>query len=703
MKKVIYTLLIYITTFLPCFSQHVHNIIPAPVDITTGTNVSTIGLNLKWNSNLSTEQLNFYKDYFNEMLLLQGIKHKRGKIKTINAFVDSLYKKDNPDFYSVSFDDDKNIKIKSNSNKGIFYALQTISQLVCSDDGKICIASVNDYPRLPYRGLMIDCSRHFWDKTFILRQIDLMSKYKFTHLNLHLTDAGGWRIESKKYPVLTEKAAFRTVSDWNDWWVNGTDRKYANQPTDYPENAYNFPHSQPYGGYYTQDELRDIVDYAAKRHIVIVPEIEMPGHSEEVLAALPYLQCQNTKTPSGAFCVGNEETFDFLENVLDEIMDVFPSEYIHIGGDECSREQWEKCDKCQQRMAEEGLNSSVELQSYLTERIERYINLHGRKLLGWDEILEGYLAPNAVVMSWRGTEGGLKAANMGHDVVMTPGGYCYLDAYQDAPAMEPRAFGGYTPLEKTYGFEPVPDEIRGTNKEKHIIGVQGNLWTEMMETPSHAEYMIWPRALAIAEIGWSQAHDDYADFRRRASAATEQMKTQGYNPFLLSQERGQREESKHTISHEAIGKKVVYAAPYADVYKAAGDNSLVDGLSGNWSYGDGRWQGFITKKGFELTIDMENITEINDISINFMQFSGPEIFAPAHVEMLISSDGNNFTTIYERNYPVSRDNDYFIRNETWVGNTNARYIKVKASAGKYGGWIFTDEVFVNTKNDERED
>ena len=695
MKHFFITVLLAIF-FVPAFSQV--SIIPQPADITTGCCQYGIDKNVRIKSNLSKSDARFTEKYLKEELRRIGAMTGKGEIRRINIRVsESVGNGAHPDYYEIENTDGKSIDIAAVSPRAAFYAVQTMLQLF-NDNGQACSASIKDYPRFPYRGLMIDCSRHVWDKEFLLKQIDAMARYKFTHLHLHLTDAGGWRVESIKYPQLTQKGAYRTASDWNTWWVDGTNRKYAEMPDGNGIAAkHNSPNSVPYGGYYTQDELREIVSYAAERHITVIPEIEMPGHSEEVIYALPHLSCEGKPYSSGEFCVGNEQTFEFLETILMEVMDIFPSEYIHIGGDETSRKSWETCEKCQQRMKEEGLSTTAELQSYLTERIERFLNSHGRKLMGWDEILEGYLAPNATVMSWRGTDGGLKASKMNHHVVMSPGGYCYLDAYQDAPATQPRAFGGYTPVERTYGFEPVPDEIRGTEYEKYIDGIQGNMWTEMIETPEHAEYMLWARALAIAEIGWSQKHDNYEDFRRRAIHATDDLYSRGYNAFRLSQEIGARKESKEKTMHEAVGMPVKYIAPYADVYKAAGEGSLTDGLSGDWAYGDGHWQGFITRKGFDIIVDMQEEKEIRDITVNFMQFAGPEIFAPANVEYYLSADGENFEPVYQKTYEVSRNPDYFIRSEQWKGNKKARYVRACAKAGKYGGWIFTDEIIINNK------
>ena len=527
---------------------------------------------------------------------------------------------------------------------------------------------------------MLDCSRHFWTKEFILKQIDAMAAVKLNRLHLHLTDAAGWRIEIKRYPQLTQRGAWRTESDWDKWWVFGK-REYT-EP------------GQGYGGFYTQQDLRDIVAYAAQRHITVIPEVEMPGHSEEVCFALPEVSCTGQPYGSGDLCVGKERTFQVLQDILDEVMDIFPSEYIHIGGDEASRKAWETCPDCQRRMREEHLSTTAELQSYLTERIERYLNAHGRQLLGWDEILEGKLAPNATVMSWRGTEGGLKAVHMGHKVVMTPGSYCYLDSYQDAPMTQPKAFGGYNPLEHVYSYDPVPDSLKGSPAEKLFLGVQGNVWTEMIPTPEQYEFMIYPRILALAEIGWSKEKALYADFRLRAMAVNDGLRAKGYHAFDLHQEVGRREESRQPIQHLAVGAKVRYIGPYHEAYKASGDNALVDGMRGNWQFSDGRWQGFISRNRFDVVIDLGEVKPVSEVSAHFMQFAGPEIFSPASVAVSVSADDADYQMLYEQNFEVDASKPYFIQPYGWKGSTQARYIRFKATSGQYGGWLFTDEVVV---------
>jgi hexosaminidase len=300
-----------------------------------------------------------------------------------------------------------------------------------------------------------------------------MALYKMNRMHIHLTDAAGWRMEIEAYPKLTSFAAWRPQQKWKDWWYG--DRLYVEEGS---EGAY--------GGYYTKNQMRELVEYARQRHIEVIPEIEMPGHSEEVLAAYPELSCKGTAYSQGEFCVGNEETFRFLETVLEEVMEVFPSEMIHIGGDEANKAHWKECPKCQQRMQAEGLADVDELQSYLIKRIARFVESKGRRIVGWDEILDGGLAQGATVMSWRGEEGGIEAMRMGHDVIMTPGRYCYLDHTQDAPFKEPESIGGYLPLDSVYVYNPAS---RTMDLPGRLLGIQGNLWSEYVVTDSHAEYM----------------------------------------------------------------------------------------------------------------------------------------------------------------------------------------------------------------------
>jgi beta-L-N-acetylhexosaminidase len=575
----------------------------------------------------------------------------------------------------------KGVRLSANTETGIFYGLQTLLQLLNNGDNKTLPAlMINDSPRFPYRGLHLDVSRHFFDKEFVKKQLNAMAYFKMNRLHWHLTDGAGWRIEIKKYPRLTSFAAWRPFDKLNDWWVEG--RTFCEQ--DDPRAV---------GGYYTQDDIREVVAYAAERHITIIPEIEMPGHSEEVLATYPELSCSGKPYVNADFCIGTEKTFEFLENVLFEVIDLFPSEYIHIGGDEASKSSWNTCPRCQKRMADEHLNSVEELQSYMIHRIEKFLNDHGRKIIGWDEIIEGGLSPTATVMSWRGEEGGIKAVKAGNQAIMTPGKYCYLDAFQDAPNTQPVAIGGYLTLEKVYSFEPVPDSL-STKEAKLILGVQGNVWTEHIPTPEHYEYMIYPRILALAEIGWSPSEvKKWDNFHTRALQAVNILREQGYNPFPLEKEIGDKPESYQKVNHLAIGKKVTYANPYSSHYAAQGEKTLVDGVRGGWMYNDDRWQGFIDCD-FDVTIDLGKETDIKQVCAEFIQLKGPYVWLPKQVIISSSVDGEHYDTLATVDNDISPDIETLQFKEFgWEGNAKARYIRYKAlSNGIDGGWLFTDEI-----------
>ena len=395
------------------------------------------------------------------------------------------------------------ISLSAPNPAGLFYGSVTLLQLLDEGErlgrsGSVPAVNISDSPRFSWRGMHLDVGRHFFPVDFVKRYIDLIAMHKMNRFHWHLTEDHGWRIEIKKYPKLTEIGAWRKeslVGHYND-------------------KPHRFDGLR-YGGFYTQDEIRDVVDYATARFITVVPEIEMPGHSEAALAAYPELGCTDGPFEvekvwgihEDVYCAGKETTFEFLQNVLTEVMALFPSTYIHIGGDECPKTRWKAHDLDQKRMKEENLKDEHELQSYFVKRIERFLSSHNRRLVGWDEILEGGLPPAATVMSWRGYEGGIKAANSGHDVIMTPTSYCYFDYYQSKDKeSEPLAIGGFLPLEKVYLFEPIPPEI-DLEKAHHILGGQGNVWTEYIKTESHLEYMAMPRMSAMAEVLWSSKSD----------------------------------------------------------------------------------------------------------------------------------------------------------------------------------------------------
>ncbi|GGK23989.1 beta-hexosaminidase [Yeosuana aromativorans] len=485
------------------------------------------------------------------------------------------------------------ITITAKDNSGFAYALETIRQLlpvaiesndvVSNTEWIIPTLVIKDQPRFQYRGLMLDVSRHFFGTDYIKKTIDRLAMLKMNVLHLHLVDDQGWRIEIKKYPKLTEVGAYR----------NGT--IVGHFPGSENDNKRD-------GGFYTQEQIKDIVAYATKKGITIVPEIELPGHSSAAIAAYPYLSCfpdEPTEVPNGMmskkskeqqenghpkivqeswgifkdiYCAGKEDTFTFLEDVLSEVLPLFPSKYIHVGGDEAIKPHWKTCPNCQKRMKEEGLKDEHELQSYFVERIEKFVNSKGKKIIGWDEILEGGLAPQATVMSWRGTKGGIEAAEQGHDVIMTPGTHCYFDYYQGPQNEEPLAIGGYIPISKVYEFDPVVDTM--TPKEaKFVLGGQANLWSEYIPTTEQSEYMIFPRLTAMAEALWSPKElRDWNDFSNRLETMFKRFDYLGIN-YAKSM---YSIISKETV--DANNKKVYVSLkselPNADIRYVLGDSPL---------------------------------------------------------------------------------------------------------------------------------
>lgn len=410
------------------------------------------------------------------------------------------------------------VEITASTAQGLFYGMQSFLQLLPAEIESLTPVSgvnwsaqaveIDDAPRFQYRGMMLDATRHFSSVADVKRHIDILAMFKINVLHWHLTDDQLWTVEIKKYPKLTEIGSNRLEG----------------------EGTY-------HQGFYTQEDMKEVVAYASERFVEVIPEIEMPGHGLAALSGYPELSCTGGPfairnvwgVEADVFCAGNEDTFKFLEDVLTEIIPIFPSEYIHIGGDECPKDRWNVCPKCKARMKAEKLKDSHELQSYFVKRMEKFINSKGKKIIGWDEILEGGAAPNATIMSWRGEAGGIAAANAEHDVIMTPNTYVYLDYYQGSPAVEPMSIGGYLPLEKTYSFNPIPSDI-AEDKAHHVIGAQGNVWAEYLYEPKSKEYMAYPRMLAVAEIGWSpQSKKDFADFSRRINNAYVRMDAYGVN------------------------------------------------------------------------------------------------------------------------------------------------------------------------------
>ncbi len=615
-------------------------------------------------------------------------------------------------------------------------------QLLQPDAKAIACAEIRDLPRLGYRGMHLDVSRNFFPVDFIKKYIDLMAIYKFNTFHWHLTDNAGWRLQIKAHPELTAKAAFRTHLTRKEWWSSG--RKFASEGD---PNAY--------GGYYTQEEAREVVAYAAQRGITVIPEIEMPGHSDEVLAVYPQLACSGLPYQNGELCIGNPQTFSLMEDVMKEVIGIFPSTYIHVGGDEAEAKAWKGCPKCQALMKEKGLANEHELQAYLIKHMEQFLKEHGRKLIGWDEIVDGGLPADATVMNWRGESYGIKAIEQNHDVVMAPSD-TYFDYYQSNPATQPEAIGGYLPLQRVYAIEPIPAAL-SAQQGKHVLGIQGNLWTEFMPTTYQVEYMAFPRAIALSEVAWSakekKSFDDFQrrlqlhyrllqrcnvnyyrpsnavtitalpDYERRQDQITftsEQYQpeirytTDGSAPTATSQlyERPFYTSGRTVVKavifkngqlqgqaacdtanyHLAIGKKVTFNTPWSSAYPAQKEQTLTNGIAGTITYRDKQWLGYL--KDLDVTVDMEGVQPISSVAIRFMQQPGPGVFFPSYVELLVSDDGKTFTSVTkEVNTTPTSDPALRFKSFTFdCGKLNARYIRLFAP--KVAGFMFADEVVV---------
>jgi hexosaminidase len=645
----------------------------------------------------------------------------------------------------------RKIELSAHQPAGLFRGVQTLFQLmphtiygeilVDNIDWKVPRVIIYDKPRYAWRGMHLDVSRHFFPKEFILRYIDMIAMHKMNVFHWHLTDDNGWRIEIEKYPKLTEIGA---------WHVDREDMPWREvTPPEPGEEA-------TYGGFYTKDEVREVVQYAAIRHITVLPEIEMPGHTSEVLAAYPELSCTGgpfyvqpgSYWPNiDIFCAGNEQTFEFLEGVLDEVIELFPIEYVHIGGDEATKTNWENCKKCQKRIKDEGLANEHELQSWFIKRMEKYLNSEGKKLIGWDEILEGGLAPEATVMSWRGFDGGIESARQGHDVVMSPVSHCYFDYYQANPDFEPVAIGGFTTLKMVYGFDPTPP-VLNTKEAKHILGGQGNVWTEYIPTPEHAEYMSTPRMTALAEVLWSPKEKlDWDSFRERLNYQFDRFDAMGINysegsyavdfvtdfdeeqnQFVVKMESEQYKpdirftidgndptpesqvytdpltinttttikagifedgklketfSEKTIVFHQGLGAKVKYKSEPNFRYPGQGEQTLVDGLKGTKNHRTGLWQGF-QGDDLEITIDLGSVKPISRVSATFFQRERSWIFLPKKFEVSYSEDGDSYSRVKTLDNPIPPKTDGAFIEEFGFDLTNANARFVKVKASNLG-------------------
>lgn len=645
---------------------------------------------------------------------------------------------ENPEAYLLEVNEDQ-VTITGSSAAGVFYGIQTLRKsLPVAKDAQVVLppVRVNDAPRFAYRGMMLDVCRHFFSLDSVKRYIDMLALHNINRFHWHLTDDQGWRIEIKKYPQLTQIGSQRkeTVIGRNSGKYDGI----------------------PYGGYYTQEEAREIVAYAKDRYITVIPEFEMPGHMQGVLAAFPELGCTGGPydvwtqwgVSEDVICAGNDKSLELIKDVLAELIEIFPSEYIHVGGDECPKTRWEKCPKCQAKIRQLGLKDDKEhtaeqrLQSYIITEAEKFLNAHGRKIIGWDEILEGGVAPNATVMAWRGAGEGVKAAKMRHDVIMVPTTYFYFDYYQtNILDEEPLAIGGYVPIEKVYSFEPYQKELTA-EENKHIIGLQANLWTEYITSFRHVEYMVLPRMAALSEIQWTQPQfKDYGDFLERMPKMFDIYDIYGYNyarhlfdvkanflpdtvagtltvtlstldganiHYTLDGTKPSANSPKYTgpltlkenctfkaAAIRPAGSSRVYTAeinlnkaslkpiallqPLKAPYIFNGALNLVDGLTGDANYKTGRWIAFYGND-MEAVIDFKQPTEISSVEIHTCVEKGDWVFDARGFSVAVSDDGKNFTAVASEDYLVATPDspNGVLAHKLTFEPRNARYLKVVA-------------------------
>ena len=652
--------------------------------------------------------------------------------------------------YSLDIDPSK-IIIKASSAAGFYYAVQSLKQLlpiavygdkesVSVEKWEVPCAHIDDAPRFSYRGMHLDVARHFFSVDEVKRYIDLLAMHKLNVFHWHLTDDQGWRIEIKKYPKLTEI---------------GSIRKYT-----MVEKNFDQYDNTPYGGYYTQDQIRDIVNYAKERFITIIPEVDLPGHMVAALASYPSLGCTGGPyevqgvwgVHPDVLCAGKEETYEFVTDVLSEVIELFPSRYIHIGGDECPKDRCKKCPLCQARIRKLGLKTDKEhtaeerLQSYFMTRVEKFLNENNRQIIGWDEILEGGAAPNATVMSWRGTDGGVQAAKLRHNVVMTPNTYLYFDYYQSEDTQtEPLAIGSYVPLERVYDFEPVPDTLDNDSK-KYILGAQANLWTEYISDFKQVEYMLLPRLDALSEVQWTQPENkNWVNFLDRLQHNIQVYDLKGYNygkhifginpeyriipekhcievtlrtqgdapvyytldgtvptekstrytqPIELTENTdlkaivvrpGMKTNmfEKEYVFNKATARKIMLNSAPNDRYTFKGGQTLVDGMIGDIGFATGRWIGF-SPGDLDAVIDLGETTFISKVELGILFDKDNWIFPSDHISVLVSQDGVKYNSVADTVLVLP---DQSVKNSRMIQGVtfdpvNTRYVKIKANSVK---------------------
>ena len=756
MKRISFNLMgvlciLFSTCFYACSEKRTLNsdyeIIPKPLDVNCKGDASFLlkdGVAVIYPENNQKMQDNaeFLVDYVEKQTGVKLTSHAGMPVDGAICLTLDL-SDDNAEAYKLIVND-KRVCISGASEAGVFYGIQTLRKsLPVAQDINVNLSAVEIYdkPRFAYRGAMLDVARHFYTVDEVKTFIDMLALHNINRFHWHLTDDQGWRIEIKKYPKLMSVASERKETVVGRWYSGIYDGK-------------------PYGGYYTQDELRDVIDYAAKRHITIIPEVDLPGHMQAALTAYPELGCTGgpyeVRTIWGVsqdvLCVGNDFTLQFVKDVLSEVADIFPSEYIHIGGDECPKVRWEKCPKCQERIKSLGLKSDAKhtkeqrLQSYMIQEAAKYLKEKGKRIIGWTEILEGGLVPDATLMSWIGESGGIEAAHQHHDVIMTPNTYLYFDYYQSKKVEdEPLAIGGYLPIEKTYNYEPMPKELT-KEEQQYIKGVQANLWTEYIPVFSQVQYMVLPRLGAAAEVQWTDpSKKDYKDFLRRVPHLVAVYDCYGWNyathvydvnvdmkadtvnhvlnvqlstmaddpiyytldgqdptekslkytkPFTIDQSVVLKTMAVHpdrtskisvdTIRfNKATLKPVVLLQPNESRFSPDGPVVLVDGRNGNHSFDTGAWLA-VAGNDLEAVINMQAETILSSASVHAYVRKDAWLFDARGFSVSVSSDNKNYKEVASQEYKQMQesDSDGIIEHELSFDPCKATYVKIKVISEK---------------------
>ena len=752
----------FLTFSMSVSAQNNINIVPAPASLEmakqAGTFIITKNTPLVLAGTGLDKTAEFFNDYLNQFY---GFRLKISKNTTAkNAIILNYERLDHelPGAYTMEVNT-QGISIGGDNGTGAFYGIQTLIQLLPIERSAslpIPFLTINDHPRFAYRGMHLDVGRHFMPVAFVKKYIDYLAMHKLNNFHWHLTEDQGWRIEIKKYPLLTQVGSCRAQTLVGRYGSNKYDGK-------------------KYCGFYTQEQIKEVVKYATDRYINVIPEIEMPGHAMAAISAYPELSCTPAEPKKAAetwgvfedvFCP-TENTFIFLQNVLDEVIALFPSKYIHIGGDESPKEAWKKSEFCQQLIKEKGLKDEHGLQSYFIQRIEKYLNGKGRQIIGWDEILEGGLAPNATVMSWRGEEGGIEAAKQGHDVIMTPGSHVYFD-HSQTKNEDSVTIGGYLPLEKVYSYQPIPEQLN-TTQAKHILGAQANVWTEYMKTPSKVEYMVFPRMSALSEVLWSPKEKrDWKNFEERLPAIMKryelwkanyskayydlhstvlptennegvywQLETKdkegkvivtsnaGTAPFTYSKPVLIKSTGSYTATlktkdnkilnnglnqkflfNKATGKKITLATPPAAAYPGNGAFTLVDGVQNEKGLGKSSEILGFNGKNLDATIDLGENIDVSKITVHVMDQGGSWVYLPSAVEItyLTSLDDAGSTNAPKQVKAVDPIKEQGAKEIVIESKQKCRYLHIVVKnfgiiptglqGASHPAWLFVDEIVV---------